>query len=109
MSEQPRGNRPNPAPDTQQPRRADSDDDGFDHPPLEDAEQVRSEISHMLGIATVTACVPVSDLARARQFYEEKLGLVPKEEYAGGAGLVYECGQATTFFMYQSAGAGSSR
>jgi len=43
MSEQPRGNRPNPAPDTQQPRRADSDDDGFDHPPLEDAEQVRSE------------------------------------------------------------------
>jgi len=63
----------------------------------------------MLGIATVTACVPVSDLARARQFYEEKLGLVPKEEYAGGAGLVYECGQATTFFMYQSAGAGASR
>jgi catechol 2,3-dioxygenase-like lactoylglutathione lyase family enzyme len=69
----------------------------------------RSQISNMLGIAPVIACVPVSDLARARKFYEEKLGLVPKEEYAGGAGLLYECGQATVFFMYTSAGAGTSR
>jgi hypothetical protein len=41
MSEQPPNTRPNPAPDTDQPRRADSDD-GLDHPPPEDAEQIRS-------------------------------------------------------------------
>jgi catechol 2,3-dioxygenase-like lactoylglutathione lyase family enzyme len=63
----------------------------------------------MLGVAPIVACVPVSDIARARRFYEEKLGLVPKEEYGGGAGLIYEGGQGTTFFMYTSAGAGTSR
>jgi catechol 2,3-dioxygenase-like lactoylglutathione lyase family enzyme len=54
------------------------------------------------------ACVPVLDLARAKAFYEKKLGLVPKEEYGDG-GLVYECGQGTVFFMYRSAGAGTSK
>jgi catechol 2,3-dioxygenase-like lactoylglutathione lyase family enzyme len=62
----------------------------------------------MLSIAPIIACMPVADLARARKFYEEKLGLTPKNEYAGGAGLVYECGLGSTFFMYQSAGAGTS-
>jgi catechol 2,3-dioxygenase-like lactoylglutathione lyase family enzyme len=63
----------------------------------------------MLSIAPIIAMVPVSDLDRARKFYEEKLGLRPKEEYGEGAGLVYECGQGTTFFMYQSSGAGTSK
>jgi catechol 2,3-dioxygenase-like lactoylglutathione lyase family enzyme len=63
----------------------------------------------MLATAPIAATVPVSDLARARRFYEEKLGLVPKEEHGGGAGLLYECGEATTFFMYRSAGAGTSK
>jgi catechol 2,3-dioxygenase-like lactoylglutathione lyase family enzyme len=63
----------------------------------------------MLATAPIIATVPVSDLARARRFYDQKLGLVPKEEYGGGAGLVYECGEATTFFMYRSAGAGTSK
>jgi catechol 2,3-dioxygenase-like lactoylglutathione lyase family enzyme len=62
----------------------------------------------MLSVAPIRASVPVSNLARARKFYEEKLGLTPKEEYPGGAGLLYECGIGTTFFMYPSAGAGSS-
>ena len=55
------------------------------------------------------AYVPVLDLARARKFYEDKLGLVAKEEYGGGSGLVYECGQGSRFFMYQSPGAGTSK
>ena len=63
----------------------------------------------MLGIAPIVACVPVLDLGRARKFYEDKLGLVAKEEYGDGAGLVFECGQGTNFFMYQSQGAGTSR
>ena len=63
----------------------------------------------MLGTAPIIACVPALDLARARKFYEDKLGLVPKEEYGGGAGLVYECGQGSTFFMYATAGAGTSK
>jgi catechol 2,3-dioxygenase-like lactoylglutathione lyase family enzyme len=63
----------------------------------------------MLKKAPIIAYVPVSDLARARQFYEQKLGLVPGEVYGGGSGLVYECGGGTSFFMYESAGAGASK
>jgi predicted enzyme related to lactoylglutathione lyase len=63
----------------------------------------------MLRAARIIAYVPVSDMSRARKFYEEKLGLVAKEEYGGGTGLVYECGKGTSFFMYKSAGAGTSR
>ena len=62
----------------------------------------------MLATAPIIAYVPVSDLARARKFYEEKLGLVPKE-VTGSAGLVYECGLGSSFFMYQSGGAGTSK
>ena len=61
----------------------------------------------MLKNAPITAYIPVADVARARRFYEGTLGLVPKEEYAGG--VFYECGQATLFFMYPSAGAGTSK
>jgi hypothetical protein len=44
---------------------------------------------------------------RARKFYEEKVGLKPREEYAGG--VIYECGKGSWVFMYRSAGAGTSR
>lgn len=63
----------------------------------------------MLATSPIVAYIPASDLRRARRFYEEKLGLVAKEEYSGGHGYVYECGQGTTFFMYQSPGAGTSQ
>jgi hypothetical protein len=49
----------------------------------------------------------VVDVPRARKFYEEKVGLVPKEEYAGG--VVYECGKGSWVFMYKSPGAGTSK
>ena len=61
----------------------------------------------MLNNAPITAYIPVADVARARRFYEGTLGLVPREEYAGG--VIYECGRGTSFFMYPSPGAGTSK
>jgi len=61
----------------------------------------------MLKNARIVPYIPVANVARARNFYEEKIGLVAKEEYAGG--VVYECGDGSWVFMYPSAGAGTSR
>jgi len=61
----------------------------------------------MLKNARIVPYIPVANVARARKFYEEKIGLVAKEEYAGG--VVYECGDGSWVFMYPSAGAGTSR
>lgn len=52
------------------------------------------------------AYIPASDLARARQFYEGKLGLVAKEEAAGG--VVYQFGENTACFLYPTPNAGTS-
>src|SRR5215510_11830527 len=61
----------------------------------------------MLKNAQIVAYIPVADVARARKFYEQKVGLQPKEEYAGG--VVYECGKGSWVFMYRSPGAGTSK
>jgi catechol 2,3-dioxygenase-like lactoylglutathione lyase family enzyme len=61
----------------------------------------------MLKNARIVPYIPVANVARARKFYEEKIGLVAKEEYAGG--VVYECGDGSWVFMYLSGGAGTSR
>jgi len=53
------------------------------------------------------AYIPVADLSRARAFYEEKLGFVPKVENNGG--VIYQCGDHTACFMYPSMFAGTSR
>ncbi len=60
----------------------------------------------MLSAAPIRAYIPVSDLSRARNFYEKTLGLAPKEEYAGG--VIYECGGAEVF-MYPTKNAGTSK
>ena len=60
----------------------------------------------MLSQAPIRAYIPVSDVARARRFYEDKLGLRPQQEYAGG--VIYECG-GTEVFMYPTPNAGTSR
>jgi predicted enzyme related to lactoylglutathione lyase len=60
----------------------------------------------MLRAVPIRAYIPVSDLSRARNFYEKTLGLVPKEEYAGG--VIYECGGAEVF-MYPTKNAGTSK
>jgi predicted enzyme related to lactoylglutathione lyase len=60
----------------------------------------------MLSTAPIRAYIPVSNVARARKFYEEKIGLKPKMEYAGG--VIYECG-GTEVFMYPTSNAGTSK
>ena len=60
----------------------------------------------MLMNAKICAYIPVSNLARARKFYEGPVGLEPKEEYAGG--VIYECG-GSVVFMYPTSNAGTSK
>lgn len=61
----------------------------------------------MLQNAPIFSYVPARDVARAREFYEQKLGLTPKQEIAGG--VVFECANGTAFFIYLSEGAGTSK
>jgi predicted enzyme related to lactoylglutathione lyase len=61
----------------------------------------------MLTAAHVVPYIPAADVPRARRFYEEKVGLVAREEIAGG--VVYECAGGSWIFLYQSEGAGTSR
>ena len=60
----------------------------------------------MLSNAPIRAYLPASNLPRARKFYEEIVGLQPKEEYAGG--VIYECGGAEVF-LYPTPNAGTSK
>jgi predicted enzyme related to lactoylglutathione lyase len=60
----------------------------------------------VLQTAQICAYIPVTDLARARKFYEGAVGLVAKEEYAGG--VIYECG-GSIVFMYPTSNAGTSK
>jgi len=61
----------------------------------------------MLKNALIVPYIPVLDVNRARKFYEEKVGLQPKETYAGG--VIYECGNGSWVFMYPSPGAGTAK
>jgi predicted enzyme related to lactoylglutathione lyase len=61
----------------------------------------------MLTDHPIVPYLPATDLERARRFYEEKVGLVPREAIAGG--VVYECGQGSWIFLYVSGGAGTSK
>jgi catechol 2,3-dioxygenase-like lactoylglutathione lyase family enzyme len=58
----------------------------------------------MLTNAEVSTRLPAQDLARARAFYSEKLGLEPVAERPGG--LRYECASGA-FSLFESAGAPS--
>jgi catechol 2,3-dioxygenase-like lactoylglutathione lyase family enzyme len=49
---------------------------------------------------SVEATVAVSDLERARRFYEDQLGLVAGEEEPQG--VRYPCGDGTRIFIYLS-------
>ncbi|MEO5672639.1 MAG: VOC family protein [Ramlibacter sp.] len=51
--------------------------------------------------------IPARDLARARKFYEGKLGLKPKEDTNGG--VVYEFAGGTACFLYPTPNAGTSQ
>jgi predicted enzyme related to lactoylglutathione lyase len=51
--------------------------------------------------------IPAKNVSRARGFYEQKIGLRPKQELAGG--VVYEFGKGTACFLYPTENAGSSK
>lgn len=61
----------------------------------------------MLQASPMYAYIPARDLARARRFYEGKLGFKPGQELAGG--VVYEFGQGTSCFLYETLNAGTSQ
>jgi len=61
----------------------------------------------MLQNSPLYAYIPAQDVARARSFYEDKLGFRPREEVAGG--VVYEFGKGTAAFLYPTPNAGTSR
>jgi len=60
----------------------------------------------MLQKSPMYAYLPARDVARARQFYEGRLGFVPGLEVAGG--VTYECAGGTACFLYPTPNAGTS-
>ena len=61
----------------------------------------------MLQNAPMYAYIPAKDLARARKFYEGKLGFVPKQVMEGG--VAYEFADKTACFLYLTPNAGTSQ
>jgi predicted enzyme related to lactoylglutathione lyase len=61
----------------------------------------------MLQNAPMYSYIPARDVARARRFYEDKVGLKPKQEIAGG--VVYESAKGTACFLYPTQNAGTSK
>ena len=53
------------------------------------------------------AYIPAKDVARAREFYEQRVGLQPKQETAGG--VIYEFAKGTACFLYPTPNAGTSK
>ena len=63
----------------------------------------------MLTDARVMAIVPTTDLARARAFYGETLGLTDLAVSASGAQVFYRCGGGTLLEVYQRPTAGDAQ
>lgn len=61
----------------------------------------------MLQKSPLYAYLPARNLDRARRFYEETLGFVPKSLNNGG--VTYEFAGGTAAFLYSTANAGTSR
>jgi predicted enzyme related to lactoylglutathione lyase len=61
----------------------------------------------MLNDSKVEANIPASDLTRARNFYAEKLGLMPTEEF-GEEALAYRTAGGTAFNIYRTDYAGQA-
>jgi catechol 2,3-dioxygenase-like lactoylglutathione lyase family enzyme len=61
----------------------------------------------MLNRFPVYAVLPSSDLGKARDWYEERLGMLPTKEEPGG--LWYECADGTWFVIAMSSFAGTAQ
>jgi len=62
----------------------------------------------MLSSYTPIATVPTADLARARAFYEQTLGLSGEAQAPAEAGVLYKCG-SSGFLLYPSQFAGTNQ
>jgi catechol 2,3-dioxygenase-like lactoylglutathione lyase family enzyme len=64
----------------------------------------------MLTNAPVAAVLPTTALDRAREFYEQRLGLKPADEpmQEEPGAVLYECGGGTRLLVYERATAGDS-
>lgn len=62
----------------------------------------------MLTSSAVTANIPAADLARARSFYADTLGLTPVSEFGDAGMLIYRTDGGTVFSVYQTAYAGQA-
>ncbi|BCW70604.1 VOC family protein [Arthrobacter sp. NicSoilB8] len=62
----------------------------------------------MLKDKQVDAVLPAADIARARDFYRDKLGLEPENPDAED-NLQYKCGGGTGFLLYQTPNAGTAK
>jgi len=60
----------------------------------------------MLQDALMYSYIPARDVARARDFYESKLGFRPSREIGGG--VTYVCAGGTACFLYPTSNAGTS-
>ena len=61
----------------------------------------------MLNDSKVEANIPASDLKRARDFYADKLGLTPSQEF-GEEALAYRTSGGTAFNVYRTEYAGQA-
>jgi predicted enzyme related to lactoylglutathione lyase len=77
--------------------------DGGVVPPVEPTKGRKMKLQDF----PMCAYIPAKDLARARQFYETKLGFKPKQ--AREAGVLYEFGKGTMCFLYATPNAGTSK
>lgn len=55
----------------------------------------------MLANSPIAPMLPIVDLKRAREFYENKVGLSPVEAMSGPDSVMYRCGQGTLLGLYQ--------
>jgi catechol 2,3-dioxygenase-like lactoylglutathione lyase family enzyme len=73
-------------------------------PDAEHANLPEPSHSTILASSNVATGLPATDLARARRFYSEKIGLGPAEQRPGG--LLYR-GASGCFALFESAGSAS--
>jgi predicted enzyme related to lactoylglutathione lyase len=59
----------------------------------------------MLKDTRVAAMIPTQDIARAKEFYEGKLGFTAEDDPSGGA--VYTCADGSIFVVFPSSGKSS--
>lgn len=63
----------------------------------------------MLKDLEITAVLPAKDIARAKAFYRDVLGLEPADDSMDEENLIYRCGKGTSFLLYATDNAGTAK